>query len=126
VLAAVGALLALPAAAAESTAVVTSQGTIRVVAEATTPVKPDVAEVDLGVTVDRPTAAAAVAENARRMEQLVIGLKKVDGANGEITTVGYSLGPRFRYREGLAPSVVGHQWRRPLGDIPGPARCRRV
>jgi uncharacterized protein YggE len=32
-----------------------------VVAEATTAVKPDLAEVDLGVTTDRPTAAAASA-----------------------------------------------------------------
>jgi uncharacterized protein YggE len=70
-------------------------GTVRVVADATVMVKPDLAEVDLGVTTEKPTAAAATSENARKMDQIVEALKKEAGPGGEVKTIGYDLGTRW-------------------------------
>ena len=45
-------------------------GTIRVVGEATVTAKPDMAELDLGVVTESPTAEAAGADNAKKMDQI--------------------------------------------------------
>lgn len=51
-------------------------GTIRVVGEATVTAKPDMAELDLGVVTEAPTANAAAAENSKKMERILAALKK--------------------------------------------------
>jgi uncharacterized protein YggE len=94
-------------AAADST--VLTRDAIQVQTEATTAARPDLAEIDLGVTTDRPSAAAATAENARRMEQLIAGLKKEGGPGAEVRTVGYSLGPRYgRPGPGQPSKIIGY------------------
>jgi uncharacterized protein YggE len=84
--------------------------TVRVVASATTTVKPDLAEVDLGVSTDKPAAAAATSENARKMEQIVAAMKKEAGAGGEVKTVGFNVSTRYgQPRPGSdQPTVVGY------------------
>ena len=83
--------------------------TIRVVAQASVAVKPDQAEVDVGVTTDKKTAAAAVAENERRMAQVIGALKKEIGADGEVKTSEVSVTPRFEEsRNGVAQRILGY------------------
>ena len=106
-IAALGLAAARPAAA-ESVAL-HRDGTIQVETEATTSAKPDLAELDLGVTTDRSSAAAATTENARRMEQLIAGLRKEAGPVAEIRTVGYSLSPRYgRPGPGQPSKIIGY------------------
>jgi uncharacterized protein YggE len=92
-----GLLLATPAVAqtAADSATLTKSGTVRVVASASVTMKPDLAEVDLGVSTDKPTAAAATSENARKMEQIVAAMKKEAGQGGEVKTVGFEVGTRY-------------------------------
>jgi uncharacterized protein len=105
-------LAAAPVAAQTATesAAVTKSGTVRVVASATTTVKPDLAEIDLGVTTEKPTAAAATSENARKMEQIVAAMKKEAGQGGEVKTVGFNLGTRYGQPRPNSdqPTVVGY------------------
>jgi uncharacterized protein YggE len=83
------------AAAHDAGAGAATPSTIRVVAEASAVVKPDLAVLELGVTTDKPTAEAATAENARKMEAIVAALKKEVGAGGEVKTVGFNVFPRY-------------------------------
>jgi uncharacterized protein YggE len=78
-----------------------------VVAQATVTVKPDQGELDLGVTSAKKTAAAAVAENDRKMERVLAALKREIGADGEIKTSELSMRPRFEEsRSGLPTQHV--------------------
>jgi uncharacterized protein YggE len=82
-------------AAASEPKLAPSPPTIRVVTEATVSAKPDQAELELGVTTDRPTARAAVAENNQRMSQVVAALKKELAADGEMKTSEVNVRARF-------------------------------
>jgi uncharacterized protein YggE len=88
----------------------TKPGTVRVTASATTTAKPDLAEIDLGVSTDKPTAAAAIAENARKMEQIVAAMKKDAGAGGEVKTVGFNVETRYGQVRPNSdrPTVIGY------------------
>jgi uncharacterized protein YggE len=102
-------LAGTPAAAQPAGDSATKPATVRVVASATTTVKPDLAEIDLGVSTDKPTAAAATSENARKMEQIVAAMKKEAGAGGEVKTVGFNVGTRYDPRpESDHRAVVGY------------------
>jgi len=70
-------------------------GTIRVVGEATVTAKPDMAELDLGVVTESATAEAAGADNAKKMDRILVALKKEIGAGGEVKTVGYMVTQRL-------------------------------
>jgi len=67
--------------------------TVAVIGEATDDVKPDVAIVSLSIEVEKPTAAEAANENARRAEAVIAGLKAAGIADRDIATVGLSLYP---------------------------------
>jgi uncharacterized protein YggE len=83
--------------------------TIRVTAHASVAVKPDQAEIDVGVTTDKKTAAAAVAENERKMNQVIAALKKEIGADGEVKTSEINVSPRFeKSRNGVAQRILGY------------------
>jgi len=69
--------------------------TIEVVTQASVAVTPDRALLDLGVTTDKKTATAAIAENDRKMEQVIAALKKEVGAGGEVKTSDLNVTPRF-------------------------------
>lgn len=102
-------LLASTAAAAAEPSV-PHPSTIRVVTESTVAVKPDRAELDLGVTTDKKTATAAIAENEHKMEQVLAALKKEVGAGDEIKTSELSVSPRFgESRRGQPnPPILGY------------------
>jgi uncharacterized protein YggE len=105
ILSVVSFLAAAPGAAAAADAPV-----IRVVASDTISAKPDQAELALGVTTDKKTAAAAVAENDRKMEAVLAVLKKEVGSDGEVKTTELSVRPRFQERRDAetAEHIIGY------------------
>ena len=74
-------------------------------------VTPDVADVLVGVVVQRPTVAAAQSAAADSMSQVVAAIKKDGVADKDIVTVNLSLNPVYEYSSGGgAPRLVGQQF----------------
>lgn len=110
---AVLAAAAVPPAAQAQTqgqAVLASEGTLLTVsADGTSEARPDMAIVNLGVTTEGQTAAAALAENARRMTALTAALRRAGIAERDIQTSNVSVYPQQVYAEGQAPRITGYQ-----------------
>jgi len=82
---------------------------IAVSAEAVVTVKPDQAQIDIGVVTQSATAQAATAENAQRVDATIASIRKVLGNSGEIKTIGYSVHPVYRYpKEGGSPTITAY------------------
>ena len=74
-------------------------------------VAPDVADVLVGVVVQRPTVAQAQSAAADSMGAVVAAIKKDGVADKDIVTVNLSLSPVYDYSSGGgAPRLVGHQF----------------
>jgi uncharacterized protein YggE len=82
--------------------------TVAVIGEASEDAKPDVATVSLSIEVEKPTAAEASNENARRAEAVIAGLTAAGIAAKDIATVGLSLYPVWN-SQGQTRSVSGYQ-----------------
>lgn len=82
---------------------------------------PDMATVTVGVATQGRTAEQAVAENARRMTALVRSLRQSGLAERDIQTAYVRVNPRYQYREGLEPLIVGYDANNSVR-----ARVRRV
>jgi hypothetical protein len=82
--------------------------TVAVVGQATEEVKPDVARISLSIEVEKPTAAEAAAENARRAEAVIAGLTAAGIAVKDIATVGLALSPVWS-SQGQPRSVSAYQ-----------------
>jgi len=67
--------------------------TVAVVGQANEEVKPDVATISLSIEVEKPTAAEASNENARRAEAVIAALSAAGVAAKDIATVGLTLYP---------------------------------
>ena len=109
---AVLAAAALPPAAQAQTQgqVVLAEGTLlSVSAEGTSEARPDLATISLGVTTEGQTAAAALAENARRMTALTQALRRAGVAERDIQTANVSVYPQQQYVEGQQPRITGYQ-----------------
>jgi uncharacterized protein YggE len=78
-------------------------------AEASVARAPDIALISAGVISDAPTAAQAIAENARRMSAARAALKAAGIADRDLQTTSLALSPLYRYAEGKAPEVTGYQ-----------------
>lgn len=110
---------AVPALAQASTGIPTtaSMGSVEAIKPATlnlsaqgeTRVRPDMASITLGVSVEQPTAAEAVRANAARMTQVIAALKKAGVADKDIQTSSLSLNPQYVYQENLPPRLTGYQ-----------------
>jgi uncharacterized protein YggE len=70
---------------------------------------PDVATLRAGVVTQAPTAAAALAENAQRMERVVAALRSAGIAARDIATASVGLSPQYRYAENQPPAITGYQ-----------------
>ncbi|MEK7406952.1 MAG: SIMPL domain-containing protein [Acidobacteriota bacterium] len=82
---------------------------VRATGEATVSVRPDQAQIDIGVVTEAATAQAAGAQNATRLEAVLAELRKALGAGAEIKSSGYSLNPNRRYpKDGGQPVIVGY------------------
>jgi uncharacterized protein YggE len=70
---------------------------------------PDVAELSGGVVTLAPTAAAAMANNARAMNRVVAAIRKAGIADRDIQTQGIGLQPQYRYDNNSPPVLTGYQ-----------------
>lgn len=109
---AVLAAAALPPAAQAQTQgqVMLAEGTLLTVnADGSSEARPDMATINLGVTTEGQTAAAALAENARRMTALTAALRRAGVAERDIQTSNVSVYPQQQYVEGQQPRITGYQ-----------------
>ena len=70
---------------------------------------PDVAIISAGVVTRAPTAAAAIQENATRMERVLAALKRAGIAERDVQTSSINLNPEYRYAENQPPQLIAYQ-----------------
>ncbi len=85
----------------EHTLSVTGSGKVTVV--------PDMATIQLGVQVERPTAKAARETAAAAMTKVVAAIRNLGIADKDIATANVSLGPTYDYPQNATPKVRGYQ-----------------
>lgn len=83
--------------------------TLQISASGEVKAAPDQAVITLGVQTTDPTAAQAMADNARRMSDVVaaLGRQGLEGKN--VQTSGVNLGAQYDYQPSKAPQLVGYQ-----------------
>lgn len=95
--------------AAAQTAEVKSEPFIRTTGEATVTVKPDRAQIDVGVVTQAVTSQSAVSQNAQKQDATIAKLRGILGSAAEIKTISFSVTPVYRYpREGGNPTITGY------------------
>lgn len=83
--------------------------TITVTDEATLTVKPDEAQIDVGVTTQADTSETATHRNAQQTSAVIAAIRAGIGSNATVDTVSYRLSPDYRHpREGGEPAIVGY------------------
>jgi uncharacterized protein YggE len=82
---------------------------VTVSGQASEDAKPDVAMVSLSIEVEKPTAAEAANENARRAEAVIAGLKAAGVDAKDIATVGLSLYPVWNNSQNQPRVVSAYQ-----------------
>jgi uncharacterized protein YggE len=83
--------------------------TVRARGEAVVSVRPDQAQIDIGVTTEAPTAQAAAQQNAKQLSDVLAELKKMLPPAATVETVSYSVNPNYRYpRDGGKPAISGY------------------
>lgn len=70
---------------------------------------PDIATIRAGVVTQSTTAAAALADNAKRMAGVLTALKAAGVQPRDIATSNVSLQPQYRYENNQAPVITGYQ-----------------
>jgi uncharacterized protein YggE len=70
---------------------------------------PDIATLSAGVVTQAASAAAAMADNARRMAAATAALRKAGIADKDIRTATLSLQPQYRYADNQPPVITGYQ-----------------
>ena len=83
--------------------------TLTVTAEGRVARAPDVATVSGGVVTTAATAAAAMSENAGRMNAVVAAVRKAGIPDRDIQTSGLSLQPQYKYENNAPPVLTGYQ-----------------
>lgn len=77
--------------------------------EATVTVRPDRAQIDVGVVTQADTSQAAVQQNAQKVEATMTRLRQLLGAGADIKTISYSVTPNYRYPQGGGePTITGY------------------
>jgi len=71
--------------------------------------KPDMATISLGVTTQGSNAAAAMTQNAQRMNTLMDALKRAGVAERDIQTSNISVSPQQVFQEGHPPRITGYE-----------------
>ena len=87
---------------ASHTATIVVSGTGRIAVE------PDVADLRLGVAISRETVADARTEAARAMTAILDAIRAAGVADRDVRTSVLSVQPRYDYRDGRAPALVGY------------------
>ena len=102
-------LLAVLACATVTAAQEAGTPEIRVTGEATLSVEPDQAEIDLGVVTQAPTARAAAAANATKLDAVLTAIRNIVGdvhGSGKIETTNYSLRPNYTRPRGGGEATI--------------------
>ncbi len=84
------------------------RGTIVVSGTGRVAVDPDVADLRLGVAVSRPTVEAARSAAAEAMTAILAAVMAAGVAQRDVRTSLLSVHPRYDYRDGKAPTLVGY------------------
>ena len=84
------------------------RGTIVVSGTGRVAVDPDVADLRLGVAVSRPTVEAARSAAAEAMTAILAAVTAAGVAQRDVRTTLVSVQPRYDYRDGKAPTLVGY------------------
>lgn len=112
----VGGLVLGPIIAGHQTAAVDSTGqpaehTVTVTGSGLVSVSPDVADVTIGVSIQKPTVKEARSAAASTMATVVASIKKNGVAAKDIVTTNVSLSPVYDYSSsGKAPKLVGYEF----------------
>ncbi len=77
--------------------------------EATLTAKPDRALINVGVSTQAPTAAAASQQNAADTTHVLEAVKKILVSAGEVQTRNYSVTPQYDYTQDRHPRLIGYQ-----------------
>lgn len=79
--------------------------------DGTTKVRPDIAILSVGATVQAATAEEAQTRVAERVAKILAAAKALGVAEKDTKTAGYSISPQYSYRSGgeQAPRIVGYQ-----------------
>lgn len=77
--------------------------------EGTVKVRPDLAVVSIGVTVQALTAAEAQSQVAERIAKILARAKQLGIAAKDIANAGWRVEPQYAYGEGRAPRLTGFQ-----------------
>lgn len=85
-----------------------SRGTIVVSGTGRVAVQPDVADLRLGVAMSRPTVEAARAAAAEAMTAILAAVEAAGVARRDVRTMLLSVQPRYDYKDGEAPRLVGY------------------
>jgi uncharacterized protein YggE len=88
----------------------TPEHTVDVTGAGDVSVAPDVADVVLGVSLQRPTVAGAQSAAATAMAAVVASVKKDGVDDKDIVTINLSLSPVYDYSNGSAPKLVAQQF----------------
>lgn len=72
-------------------------------------VQPDMATINLGVTTEGPTAAAAMTANSAQMTRVLAALRAAGLAAKDIQTSNLNLSPKYVYAQNQEPRLTGYQ-----------------
>jgi len=86
-----------------------SRAVIRVRGEATITVEPNLAELNVGVETEGPTAKVAAQRNAERQEAVLKTLRELLGHDADIKTIGYSINPVYHHPRDGKRSITGYK-----------------
>ena len=86
----------------------TTNGTIVVSGTGRIAVDPDVADLRLGVAISRPSVDTARAAAAEAMAAILAAVGAAGVAPRDVRTTLLSVQPRYDYRDGKAPTLVGY------------------
>ena len=70
---------------------------------------PDMAIISAGVQTLRPTATAAIEQNAAQMEQVRAALKRAGIEDRDIQTSSINLNPEYQYDQNKPPRLTGYR-----------------
>jgi len=102
-------MLSASGALAQQTAEKEPRPVIQVSGDATVTVKPDQAQIDIGVVTQAKTAEAAANQNRQQLDSVLRELHQALGAGADIQTTSYSLQPNYReFKPGGEPAIVGY------------------
>jgi uncharacterized protein YggE len=82
---------------------------IRTLGEATVAVKPDQAQIDIGIVTQAQSAQSAAQENAQKLDMVLTELRKLLGPQADLKTISYALSPLLHEpKPGGTPTITGY------------------